>query len=541
MINDVLIETCDWYIITPDINALSYIEEKHYRKIIKTMHQFHPELNRYTGVYRCSDNINNFKIRVKIKEIPDIALAAESDLTEGWEIKEFKWQQKIFNNFEKQFYGQEKNCITDVEKQYHSIIKNSVTSPDDKMLFSYVDNDNFDHTIENASLMKSKLKVKQTKEDTLEEIVDVINEFDYEYFLQQSLDDLGISEEIVSMYIMADAGEYVQENWIKFEHIICVVKYDRERNVLRVYPDFSKDIPYHLQIDNDISRNFYFFIENASESIPEDLSQIEGQIFKKIADYRNSLKNISLSTDFELPSRNKLEVHIFFEIVSGEGFEYNDIYVKYFVELPDKWTCKKPESLEGSTQTCRARYEGELLVFGHVFDVVLEYDIQDFAVVGFPEYPCIYFEVISKGTWERYRCEGLTYHCLPIAKPGIYEYHLPCFRFSEGVISELRRFFIGDCSNYSDITWIGLPKSTEGSVFNKFGIRTVGTGTLNIRMNMIHQSQAFLTKYNETEVIKSKEKFIFEKLNSSSLVKSVEQVLEAFRRARRNMIEARQK
>lgn len=86
-----------------------------------------------------------------------------------------------------------------------------------------------------------------------------------------------------------------------------------------------------------------------------------------------------------------------------------------------------------------------------------------FLPIGFPDFPYIYFEVVSRGSWDRYRCEGLTYHCLPIAKPGSYKYSLPCFRLSDGVKGELRRFFIGDCSNYNDITWVGLPKSIEVS------------------------------------------------------------------------------
>ncbi|XP_044763320.1 Meckel syndrome type 1 protein [Coccinella septempunctata] len=504
------------------------------------MHQFHPASSKYTGIYRCSDNIDNFKIRVRIKEIPDLGLATESDFQDNWEVKEFKWQQKVFNNFEKQFYGEEQNCVTDIEKQYHSILKNSVTSPDDKMLFSYVDNDGFTYEIEDSSIVKRNFESRGVREDALDEVVEVASEFDYKVFLQQSMENVGISEEISSMYIMADMGEYVQENWVKFEHVLCMLKYDKEKNVLRVYPDFSPDIPYHMQVVGDTTKNYYFFIEHASEDIPEDLAQIEEQIFKKIADYKKSLRRTALTNDFELPSVNKLEVHIFFEIVSGRDFEYDNIYVKYFLELPERWSCKNPELLEGLTQTCRSKREADDLIFGHVFDLVLEYDIQDFADVGFPEFPYIYFEIVSRGSWDRYRCEGLTYRCLPIAKPGFYEYSLPCFRLTEGVTSELRRFFVGDCSNYNDITWIGLPKSLDSdSVFNKYGVRTVGTGSLTVRMNVVHQSQAFLAKYNEADVIKSKEKFIFEKLNSSSLVKSVEQVLEAFKRARRNMIQAR--
>lgn len=77
-----------------------------------------------------------------------MALATDSDFQEDWEVKDFKWQQKVFNNFEKQFYGDEKNCVTDVEKQYHSILENSVSSPDDRMLFSYVNNDCYHYEIE---------------------------------------------------------------------------------------------------------------------------------------------------------------------------------------------------------------------------------------------------------------------------------------------------------------------------------------------------------------------------------------------------------
>lgn len=45
--------------------------------------------------------------------------------------------------------------------------------------------------------------------------------------------------------------------------------------------------------------------------------------------------------------------------------------------------------------------------------------------------------------------------------------------------------------------------------------------------------------YNEYDAKKDRENLIFEKLNSSSLIKSVEQVLQAFKRARKNMLEAR--
>ncbi|KAL3271048.1 hypothetical protein HHI36_021548 [Cryptolaemus montrouzieri] len=500
------------------------------------MYRVHQILDKYTGIYRCADDINNFKIRIKIKEIPDISLATELELQDDWEIHEFKWQEKIFNNFEKQYYLNEKNCVTDAEKQYNSILANSVASPDNKILFSYVDCDNFN--VEEEGVMRNEANVGEI-DNSLDEVLEDESEFDFRSFLQQAIENVVISDDYCSMYIMADFGEYVQENWVKFEHVLCTMKYNKEKNILKVHPDFSNNIPYLLEVNVETLKNYYYFIENVQEDIPEQLNQKENEIFKKISHYRRSHKNLGLNQDFDLPAKNKLEVHIFFEIVSGSHFEYDDIYVRYFIDLPDKWTCKTPFLLNGMTQTCHGKNEDNVVYFGHIFDLILEYDIQDFFQEGLPKLPYIYFEIASRGSWDRHRCEGLTYHSLPVGKPGVYEFVLPSYRLTTGTTGELRRFFIGDCSNYNDITWVGIPKAAEGPILNKYGVQTIGSGMLNIRMNVMHQSQAFLEKYNETDVIKNKEKFIFEKLNSSTLVKSVEQVLEAFKRARKNMIQAR--
>jgi Meckel syndrome type 1 protein len=240
---------------------------------------------------------------------------------------------------------------------------------------------------------------------------------------------------------------------------------------------------------------------------------------------------------FVLPPKNKLQVNLFFEILWAKQFEYDTIYVQYFIDLPSDWSCEDDSQLQGITQTCHTKGEESLAHFGHVFDVVLDYNIEELDKRGIPKSPYVYFEIISKDNWSRYRTEGLTYKNLPVAKPGNYRFELQCFRLiPESISGQLRRFFIGDCSSYSDITWIGLPKDYEGSVLNKYGANTVGTGQIGVRMNVVHQSQAFLDKYKENS---DENREIFEKLNSSSLVKSVEQVLQAFKRARKNMIAAR--
>lgn len=63
---------------------------------------------------------------------------------------------------------------------------------------------------------------------------------------------------------------------------------------------------------------------------------------------------------------------------------------------------------------------------------------------------------------------------------------------------------------------------------------------MNIKFNIVHQSQAFLPEYNDgISSAKDREKLIFDKLNSSTLIQSVETVLKAFRRARKRMLEAK--
>lgn len=62
-----------------------------------------------------------------------------------------------------------------------------------------------------------------------------------------------------------------------------------------------------------------------------------------------------------------------------------------------------------------------------------------------------------------------------------------------------------------------------------------------IRTNVIHHSQAFIKDPNDPDLKNYRDKFLLEKLNSSGLIKSVEQVLKAFREARQRMLEVRRK
>lgn len=93
------------------------------------------------------------------------------------------------------------------------------------------------------------------------------------------------------------------------------------------------------------------------------------------------------------------------------------------------------------------------------------------------------------------------------------------------------------------------------NVINKYGVDTIYNGTLNVRMNVIHQSKAFVTtdgdrfddivrkKFNDNNCRNddTRSLTLLEKLNASGLIKSVDRVLNAFRLARKRMLEVRER
>lgn len=284
-----------------------------------------------------------------------------------------------------------------------------------------------------------------------------------------------------------------------------------------------------------------------------------------------------IGTDFNKPPNSKLWVFFFCEICTAINFDNDNIYICYFIDLPTNWSCENPSHLKGTTHVCKTTNRENLANFGFHFDFTLQYDLHEFdktseylhysitdALFTFkiptelPQPPYIYFEVVSIDSWGRYRCEGVTYKNLPISQPGTHTYELQCSRlFSQNPIANLRRFFVGDYSSYDDATWFGYPSNHEVTitqhkqfafprfrfcfkepVINKYGVSTIGTGQLNVRMNVVHQSAAFVPN-GAGDASSTRQKFVFEKLAASSLIKSVEEVLKAFKKAKKNMMQAK--
>lgn len=272
-------------------------------------------------------------------------------------------------------------------------------------------------------------------------------------------------------YIRTDNNfsEYVDDVWIKNEHVLCTINYDSKRKILYMNPDFSTK-PYLLEINNaDTTKTYQYSIESACDVIDEKLLRKEEELTKKVIIIKKAfifqffVKLIAeklkqrreiVGDYFEKPQ--KTTIHLFFEIVTAHNFENNNIYIHYYIDLPTNYTCIETSTLTGTTPTSKTTpYH-----FNFCFDVILQREIN----VDFDRQrlPYIYFEVVSKDTWSRFRTEGLAYQCLPLFKSGRSEFQLSCIRIRpEGTSGELRRFFIGDCGCYSDVNWVGLPRDYD--------------------------------------------------------------------------------
>ncbi|KAF5281360.1 hypothetical protein FQR65_LT14758 [Abscondita terminalis] len=440
---------------------------------------------KYTAVYNSPDKISNLKIRIKIKE---------ND--ENVDDQIISWQQKVFGKFERNFYRDKRNCHNDLEKKYHEEVSKGVR--DDYIIFSYVNGDEYSD---------------------------------------------GTDGEV--MHFMADLNDFEPT-------LLCTIVYDDTRHLFTIFPDFTQSEPYSLQIETDTKKIFQYYIEDASEQMPLEVQLKETEILNKITSHQLKVRSKKAGTDFEIPSKNTLNFYLFCEILCCRNFEYNDIYVQYLIDLPEHWSCPDVSCLKGCTFTSHSSTSDGLSYFGFPFELHLECNLFELAEDEIARQPCMYLEVVSKDTWHRFRSEGVAYTLLPISQSGVHNYELRCVRTCPtGTKGNLRRFFVGDYTN-GNMNWAGVPEDHEArrraegdendtqlkqkNSINKCAIVTVATGQINIRINVLQQSQAFA---DEPTATKKRTQFILEKLNTSGLIKSVEQVVAAFKIAKRKMIEAK--
>ncbi|KAL4630897.1 Meckel syndrome type 1 protein isoform X3 [Arapaima gigas] len=531
------------------------------------------------AVYRSRDALANLRIRVRIQRVASSALFPDqlkeevvrrqeeglieldtlrgpaSAAAEDQEEQVVGWQEKLFSQFEVDLYQTESACQTPLDRQYHRDIAALARAGGRRNLriFTYTDYDRYTNLEEQHAqilipasksrptfLAERMANVRQRRHERrhIEGQVPKSRLITWEPSEEFMKNSHVINTPVQTMYIMADLGPHGKLGQKENEYVLCTVKAD-SNGVITIKPDFSDSKgSYRVDTEGEKREVWQLTLENASAIISPEEKERERRMYTDLytrhKDYLSSL----VGQDFEMPPAGILRLLVNGEVVSAKGYEYDDLYVRFFVELPKNWSSLSTQSLSGVTQTCRTRTVGKdsVAFFSYPFSFEAFFKKENEMEESLPQWPVLYFEVLSLDFWQRYRTEG--YGCLVIpATPGSHTLTCSTWRPLQcGTTAELRRFFIGGTPELEDISYVRVPSTFKGRHLSRFGFRTVTTGSVTFTLYCMQHARAFV----DAGVLKKRRQSVLDQLVGFSQQGSVYNVLEAFQRARRRMQEARE-
>ncbi|XP_042298774.1 Meckel syndrome type 1 protein isoform X2 [Sceloporus undulatus] len=464
------------------------------------------------------------------------------------------WQEKLFSQFEVDLYQNESACQTPLDRQYHQDVLKLEGSGGRKnrRIFTYTDHDRFTNLEEHGQ------RVTTSADETPSYLAERMANVRRRRQERRPMEGTGLKSRIITwepseefiknnhvlntpvqtMYIMGDLGPSGKLGCREYEHVLCTIKVD-SNGVITVKPDFTGTKgPYRIELEGEKREVWSFTLENASPQVEEEEAAREQRVFKDLYSRHKEYLSGLVGSDFEMTLPGALRLFVNGEIVSAQGYEYDNLYVHFFMELPSCWSCPPSQPLSGVTQTCATKTCGRERVAFFSFPFTLEvfFSQEDELEGPLPQWPVLYFEVLSLDFWQRYRVEGYGFVVLP-ATPGLHTLTVPTWRPVElGTFSELQRFFIGGSPELEDLTYTRVPSTFTGDRLSRFGFRTKTTGSVTFRLNCLQQSKAFL----ESSSMRKRMRSVLDRLGGFGQHGSLYNVLEAFQRARRRMQEARE-
>ncbi|XP_035288228.1 Meckel syndrome type 1 protein [Anguilla anguilla] len=534
------------------------------------------------AVYRSRDAVKNLKIRVRIQRVTSTAVLSQQlqqqvsaqqergvieldtfssqgrpagDHGDDEEEQVVGWQEKLFSQFEVDFFRMESVCQSPLDRQYHGEVTalERAGGRRNRRIFTYTDYDRFTNLDEqhHQSLMTpskasptflvermANIRHRRQERHPVEGNVAKARPVTWEPSEEFVKNSHVINTPVQTMYIMGDLGPYGRLGQKENEHVLCTVKAD-SNGVITVKPDFNNSKgAYRLETEGEKREVWRLTLDNASAGISQEEKEREQRMYKDLyvrhKDYLNSL----VGQDFEMPPPGILRLLVNGEIVSAKGYEYDDLYIHFFLELPNNWSNLPYQSLSGVTQTCRTRSLGKenVAFFSYPFNFEAFFRKEDETEESLPQWPVLYFEVLSLDFWQRYRAEGYGYLVIP-ATPGCHTLTCSTWRpLQSGTVAELRRFFIGGAPELEDSSYARVPGTFKGDRLSRFGFRTETTGSVTFTLHCIQHARAFV----DASSLKKRRQTVLDQLGGFSQQGSVYNVLEAFQRARRRMQEARE-
>uniref|UniRef100_A0A1I8JIY1 C2 domain-containing protein n=1 Tax=Macrostomum lignano TaxID=282301 RepID=A0A1I8JIY1_9PLAT len=377
------------------------------------------------GVYQChpEDDIKNLKIRIKVWKIT-------TDKNEE-EVYDFKWQEKVFSVRELEKYkdvtdanatDHEKRCkkLLDQWKQMrHKMLKDHrlYSLIDDEIALESEEKDRVtdyedekltatEVAFREAQRTQSDDAVGQQRNAATQSAASVLtSNLDREQFLRQFF----TSPKSQRMRVMFDyrpvlrpeeppapapAADGAEEDPTAepqvdtTQKLLCTITYDPRDRLLSLQPDFTKQ-PL-------IVGNWRYTIEDVSTKMSEaERNRVLSQEKERIK-LKSESKQVFRQIDFEMPTE-PLRVLVRGEIMTAKHFEYDHLYVHFFLDLTPDWFVKTAAGLSGTTQICATKVEevDDVAHFSYPFE--FEIFFERLVPAGeddytFPRWPIMYFE-----------------------------------------------------------------------------------------------------------------------------------------------------
>uniref|UniRef100_A0A1A7XX75 Meckel syndrome, type 1 n=1 Tax=Iconisemion striatum TaxID=60296 RepID=A0A1A7XX75_9TELE len=532
------------------------------------------------AVYRSRDAVKNLRIKVRIERVTSSAalsqhlqhqvlsqqgrrdieletLTSQVQTADNEEEAVVGWQEKLFSQYEMELFQNEAVCQTPLDRQYHSEINalNKAKGRRNRRIFTYTDHDRYTNCLPLNQLQTDLLSTKKSSPTFLAERMAsvrhrrqerrtmdssipksrIINWEPTEEFVKSSH---VVNNAMQTMHIMGDLGPPGRLGQKENECLLVTIKTDGSGTVI-VKPDFNKGRePYRIVSEGEKREVWRLTLENVSAAMkPEDKEREESMykdLYVRHKEYLSSL----VGQEFEMPSVGRLRYLMGGEIVSAKGFEYDNLHIHFFVDLPNNWSSSTSQSLSGVTQTCRTKSLGKenVAFFSYPFNFEVCYMCEKESEEVIPQWPVLYFKVLSLDLWGRYRTEGYGYLLFP-AIPGKHTMTCHAWRpLQTGTVSALRRFFIGGSAELEDHSYVRIPGTFKGDRLSRLGFCSLTTGSVTFNLHCIQQARAFV----DAAIQKKRRQKVIDQLGGFSQQGDVCNVLEAFQRAYKKLQEARE-
>ncbi|KAM4620186.1 tectonic-like complex member MKS1 [Polymixia lowei] len=533
------------------------------------------------AVYRSRDDVRNLRIKVRIERVTSTAalsqhlqqevlskqergvieldsFTSQAQAGDNEEDLVVGWQEKLFSQYEMELFQNEAVCRTPLERQYHTEVKilTRTKGRRNHRISTYTDHDHFTSSLPLHQLHSQDLvtTAKSTPTFLAERMANIRHRRQERRTMDCSVpkskmitwdptEDFVKSSHVVNnsmqtMHIMGDLGPSGKLGQRENECLLFTIRTDGNGIVI-VKPDFNNGKePYRIETEGEKKEVWRLTLENISKGMNPEEKEREQHMYKDLYIRHNEYLNSLVGQDFEMPPAGILRLLVNGEIVSAKGFEYDNLYIHFFMELPNNWSSLPFQSLSGVTQTCQTKTLGKdnVAFFSYPFSFEAFHLKEKESEESLPHWPVLYFKVLSLDFWQRYRTEGYGYLVFP-ATPGKHVVTCHTWRpLQTGTVSALRRFFIGGSPELEDHSYVRVPGTFKGERLSRFGFCTETTGSVTFILHCIQHARAFV----DSRTLKKRRQSVLDQLGGFSQQGAVYNILEAFQRARRRMQDARE-